>query len=127
MSCFISPILVNKCAALLLMPVLGRWAQICAAGLSKYAISESGTGSIILGGNAPKHVIYASLLLVFLVWFFYNLSGFVIFSIIIVFTLIWIWYISKKNVGMTGDTLGNINEITELVFLLGILLVNNSG
>jgi len=109
------------------MPVVGRWAQVCAAGLSKYARSESGTGSIILGGTAPKHVIYASLLPVFLVWFFYNLSGFVIFSIIIISTLILIWYINRKNGGMTADTLGNINEITELVFLLGILLVNNSG
>ena len=53
-SCFVSPILVNKCAALLLMPVVGRWAQVCAAGLSQYARSESGTGSFISGRNYTK-------------------------------------------------------------------------
>ncbi len=121
-SCFISPILINKCAALLLMPVVGRWAQVCAAGLSKYARSESGTGSFILGGTTRRHVIYASLLPVFLLWFFYNLSGFVIFAIIIIFTLVWIWYIKKKIGGMTGDTLGATNEIAELLFLMSLLI-----
>ena len=122
MSCFISPILVNKCAALLLMPVVGRWAQACAAGLSQYARSESGTGSFILGGTTRRHVIYASLLPIFLFWYFYGLSGFVIFAIIIIFTLVWIWYIKKKIDGMTGDTLGATNEIVELLFLMSLLI-----
>jgi len=123
-SCFISPILVNKCAALLLMPVVGRWAQVCAAGLSQYARSESGTGSIILRGTTRRHVIYASLLPIFLFWYFYGLSGFVIFAIILIFTLVWIWYIKKKIGGMTGDTLGATNEITELLFLISLLLLS---
>ena len=93
-------------------------------GLSNYARSESGTGSFILEGTAPKHVIYASLLPVCLFWYFYGLSGFVIFAIIIIFTLVWIWYIKKKIEGMTGDTLGATNEIAELLFLLSLLLFN---
>src|SRR3989339_1791050 len=121
-SCFISPLLVNKCAALLFMPVVGRWAQVCAAGLSQYARSESGTGSFILGGTTRRHVIYASLLPVFLFWYFYGLSGFIIFAIIIIFTLAWIWYIKKKIGGMTGDTLGATNEIAELLFLLSLFI-----
>ena len=123
-SCFISPILINKCAALLLMPVVGRWAQVGAAGLSKYARPESGTGSFILGSTTQRHVVYASLFPVLLFWFFYGLTGFVIFAIIIIFTLVWIWYIKKKIGGMTGDTLGATNEIAELLFLLSLLLFN---
>ncbi|MDO8140672.1 MAG: adenosylcobinamide-GDP ribazoletransferase [Candidatus Brocadiales bacterium] len=122
-SCFISPILVNKCAALLLMPIVGRWAQVCAAGLSQYARSGSGTGSFILRGTTRRHVIYASLLPVSLFWYFYGLSGFIIFTIIIIFTLVWIWYIKKKIGGMTGDTLGATNEIAELLFLLSLPLL----
>jgi len=123
-SCFISPVLLNKCVALMVMPVAGRWAQVCAAGLSTYARNESGTGSFITEVTTRKQVIYASLFPVFLFWFFYNLSGFMIFAIIIIFTLGWIWYIKKKIGGMTGDTLGATNEIVELVFLLNILLFN---
>jgi len=123
-SCFISPSLVNKCAALLLMPVVGRWAQVCAAGSSKYARSESGTGSFILGSTTRKHIVYASLLPIFLLWFFYGLNGVTIFTIILIFTLIWIWYIKRKIGGMTGDTLGATNEIAELLFLLSLLLFN---
>ncbi|MCF6155732.1 MAG: adenosylcobinamide-GDP ribazoletransferase [Candidatus Brocadia sp.] len=123
-SCFISPALVNKCVALMVMPVVGRWAQVCAAGLSSYARSGSGTGSFITSGTTWKQVIFVSLFPVFLFWFFYNLSGFVIFAIIIIFTLSWIWYIKKKIGGMTGDTLGAINEIAELVFLLSLFVCN---
>lgn len=123
-SCFISPVLVNKCIALMIMPVVGRWAQVCAAGLSLYARSGSGTGSFITEGTTRKQVIYTSLFPVFLFWFFYNLSGFVIFAIIIIFTLSWIWYIKRKIGGMTGDTLGATNEISELVFLLSLFLCN---
>src|SRR3989339_1921669 len=121
-SCFISPLLVNKCAALLLMPVVGRWAQVCAAGLSRYARSVSGTGSFILGSATRKHIVYASLLPTCLFWYFYGMSGFVIFAIIIIFTLVWIWYIKKKIGGMTGDTLGATNEIGEFLFLLSLLI-----
>ena len=56
---------------------------------------------------------------VFMFWFFYGIGGFVIFAIIIIFTLAWIWYIKKKIGGMTGDTLGAINKITEMVFRPG--------
>lgn len=123
-SCFISPVFLNKCVALVIMPVIGRWAQVCAAGLSVYARNESGTGSFITEGATRKQVICASLFPLFLFWFLYDLSGFMIFSIIIIFTLSWIWYIKKKIGGMTGDTLGATNEVAELVFLLSILLFN---
>ena len=122
-SCFISPVVINKCIALILMPVVGRWAQVCAAGLSIYARNESGTGLFIARGTTRKQVFYASLFPVFLLWFFYHLYGFVIITIIIIFTLSWIWYIKKKIGGMTGDTLGATNEVTELVFLLSLLLL----
>lgn len=122
---FVPPDVVNKGVALLLMPVAGRWAQTCAAGLSTYARSESGTGSIIAGGTTPKQVFSAALFPVFVFWFFYHLYGFVIFAIITIFTLGWIWYIKKKIGGMTGDTLGATNEIAELVFLLNLLFFIN--
>lgn len=122
--CFASPVLLNKCAALIIMPVVGRWAQVCAAGLSTYARNESGTGSFITAGTTRKQVIYASLFPACLFWFFYNLSGLVIFAIIIIFTLCWIWYIKKKIGGMTGDTLGATNEVVEVVFLLSFFLCN---
>ncbi|MFO0795639.1 MAG: adenosylcobinamide-GDP ribazoletransferase [Candidatus Brocadiaceae bacterium] len=121
-SCFLSPGFVNTCSALLVMPVMGRWAQVCAAGLSTYARSLSGTGSFILESATLKHVLYATPLPLCLLWFFYSLRGFGMFAIIVMFTLIVIWYIKKKIGGMTGDTLGFTNEVAELVFLLGIFL-----
>ncbi|KAB2833863.1 MAG: adenosylcobinamide-GDP ribazoletransferase, partial [Candidatus Brocadia sp.] len=109
-SCSISPAVIHKCVALMVMPVVGRWAQVCAAGVSTYARNEPGTGSFITGGTTRIQVFYASVFPLALFWFFYHLYGFAIFAIIIIFTLGWIWYIKKKIGGMTGDTLGATNE-----------------
>lgn len=120
-SCNITPVLVNKGVALIVMPVAGRWAQVLAAGLSTYARNESGTGGFLTEGTKRKQVVCAALFPVFVFWFFYHLYGLVIFAIITVFTFGWVWHMKKKIGGMTGDTLGATNEIAELVFLLGIL------
>jgi len=114
----VSPLLASLVPALLLMPVMGRWSQVFAASLLPYARSKSGTGSFIVETTTAKHVLYASLLPLCLLWFFYAMLGFVLFAIIIVFALIWIWYIKKKIGGMTGDTLGATNEMVEQLFIL---------
>ncbi len=121
---FAAPSVMQRCIALMVMFVAGRWAQVCAAGLSRYARTESGTGSFILNGTTRKHVVYASFFPVCLFWFLYGLAGFALFAIIIVSTLIWIWYIKKKIGGMTGDTLGATNETAELLFLLSLLVLS---
>ncbi len=121
-SCSISPVVIHKCVALMVMPVVGRWAQVCAAGVSTYARNEPGTGSFITGGTTRIQVFYASVFPLALFCFFYHLYGFLIFAIIIIFTLGWIWYIKKKIGGMTGDTLGATNEVVELMFLLSLLI-----
>jgi adenosylcobinamide-GDP ribazoletransferase len=121
-SCLISPELVNTYIALLVMPVVGRWGQIYAAGLSTYARNGFGTGGGVINATTLKQVIYVSIFPLFLLWFFYNVNGLMIFAIIVTFTLIWIWYIKKKINGMTGDTLGATNEILEILFLLSLLL-----
>ncbi len=121
LSVSVSPFWANAIPSLLVMPVMGRWSQVFAAALSPYARSKSGTGSFIVEGTTARHVLCASLPPLCLLWFFYALSGFVIFAITVVFALIWIWYIKKKIGGMTGDTLGATNEVVELVFLLSLL------
>lgn len=123
-SCFVAPVFINKCIAVILMPVVGRWAQVFAAGLSTYARSESGTGGSITKGTTRKQVYVVSLFPVLLFWFFYSLTGLGIFAIIIIFTLGWIWYIKGKIGGMTGDTLGATSEIGELVFMLSLFVGN---
>ncbi len=116
-----SPLSANIIPSLLVMPVMGRWSQVFAAALSPYARSKSGTGSFIVEDTTARHVLCASLLPLGLFWFFYASLGFVLFAIMVVFSLVWIWYIKKKIGGMTGDTLGATNEMVELVFLLSQL------
>ncbi|MDR4509139.1 MAG: adenosylcobinamide-GDP ribazoletransferase [Candidatus Brocadiaceae bacterium] len=110
--------LVPVCAALIVMSVVGRWSQVCAAGLTSYARKEPGTGTFLFESTLVKHVIYTSFFPLFLFWFFYHIKGVLIFLIIASFILSWIWYVKGKIGGMTGDTLGATNEIGEIMFLI---------
>lgn len=108
----------QKGMALLLMPAVGRWAQMLGAALSAYARKEDGVGKVFIENVQPKHAIYSALFLLILLWFFYKINGLIIFAVVTFVALLVIQYIKGKIGGMTGDTLGAVNEISEVVFLL---------
>lgn len=114
---------VTKIIVLCLMPAVGRWAQVLAAGVSNYARDISGTGSFIVNGTTRKHVAIASVVPFVLILYLCRLRGLAVCAIIVVFTLFIIWYIKRKIGGMTGDTLGAINEAAEIVFLLALFVI----
>lgn len=114
---------MTKIIVLCLMPAVGRWAQVFAAGVSNYARDISGTGSFIVNGTTRKHVAIASVVPFVLILYLCHLKGLAVCAIIAVFTLFIIWYIKRKIGGMTGDTLGAINEAAEIVFLLALFVV----
>lgn len=114
--------LLQKGAALLLMPAVGRWAQVLGAALSAYARKEDGVGKVFIENVQPKHAIYSALFLLIPLWFFYKINGLMIFAVVTFVALLVIQYIKGKIGGMTGDTLGAVNEISEVVFLLLCIL-----
>ncbi len=113
----------QKGTALLLMPAIGRWTQVLAAALSAYARKEEGVGKVFIDNVRLRHAIYSALFLLVPLWFFCRINGLMIFAIVIFVALLVIQYIKGKIGGMTGDTLGAINEISELVFLLCFLSI----
>ncbi|MBM4055346.1 MAG: adenosylcobinamide-GDP ribazoletransferase [Planctomycetes bacterium] len=120
---YISSGLLLKIIVLCLMPVAGRWAQVFASGISHYARETSGTGAFIVNSTTMRHVIIASIIPLLLMLFFFRIKGLAACTIIVILTLCAIWYIKKKIGGMTGDTLGAINEMAEIIFLLSIFVV----
>ncbi len=113
----------QKGTALLLMPAIGRWTQVLAAALSAYARKEEGVGKVFIDNVRLRHAIYSALFLLIPLWFFCRINGLMIFAIVTFVALLIIQYIKGKIGGMTGDTLGAINEISELVFLLCFLSI----
>ncbi|MGR3309962.1 MAG: adenosylcobinamide-GDP ribazoletransferase [Candidatus Brocadiales bacterium] len=112
--------LSQKGTALLLMPAVGRWTQVLAAALSTYARGD-GVGKVFIDNARLRHAIYSSLFLLVPLWFFCGINGLMIFAVVTIVTLLITQYVKGKIGGMTGDTLGAVNEISEVVFLLCFL------
>ena len=110
--------IVKKMIVLFLFPSIGRWAQVFGASVSRYAReNESGTGSFIIQNSTPILAFYSALIPSFFLYLFLGFNGLWILMSVAVLCFIFVCFIRSKIGGMTGDTLGTLNEITELMFL----------
>ncbi|MBU1727034.1 MAG: adenosylcobinamide-GDP ribazoletransferase [Candidatus Omnitrophica bacterium] len=111
--------------ALILTCLLSRWAMVFLIFLFPYAREEGKAKSFTKGINLK---IFATatlfaLALSFLVWGF---KGLLILIIISLFTYISGLLIKRKISGITGDTIGAVNEITEIAVLFCICFLQRS-
>jgi adenosylcobinamide-GDP ribazoletransferase len=113
----------EKGKVLFFMCAIGRWSQILGAGLSSYARDGSGTGKIIVENVKIRHGLISSLIPGILLFLFCGIKGIFIFFIVLIVIVLLVSYIKKKIGGMTGDTLGAVNEVSELTVLLSFLII----
>ncbi|MGR3179789.1 MAG: adenosylcobinamide-GDP ribazoletransferase [Candidatus Anammoxibacter sp.] len=114
---------LEKCIILFLMPSIGRLAQILGASISGYARNdESGTGIFIIKNSRLNHVYCSAGVPFLLMFFFCGGKGLGLLLVICVLSLMFVKFIKKRIDGMTGDTLGALNEISELIFLCAFIL-----
>lgn len=100
------------------MCVVGRWSQILCASISPYARDEEGTGRIIIETLNLKHLLFSSCIPGLLIFFFCGLKSIYVLFIVVIVSLMFTSYVKGKIGGMTGDTLGAVNEISELTVIL---------
>lgn len=113
----------EKGKVLLFMCAIGRWSQIMGAGLSNYARESSGTGQIIVENVKLRHGLISSLIPGILIFLFCGIKGIFIFFIVLIVVILFVSYMKKKIGGMTGDTLGAVNEMSELTVLITFLTI----
>ena len=118
------PLQIKK-EAILLMPVIGRWAMVVASSLSVYARKGRGTGKAFVDYCGRKELIIASLITLIITGGFLKILGLELFFFILALTLLLIRFVSKRIEGMTGDTLGAVNEIMEVGSLFILFLLFN--
>lgn len=107
--------------ALISMCLLSRYAIVAAIFLFPYA-REQGKAKIFFSGINWQIFALASLVSLAYVLAFLKLKGLIIFILVFLFVLFVGKLISKKINGLTGDTLGALNELAEVFALFNILI-----
>jgi len=120
-------------ATLVFMPIVSRWAMVYAIFAYPYA-KPSGLGKIIKEGTGWQGLTLATVVAVAaaLTWAWWgNLAYFYLVGPAVL-TATWLLivlvatYLKRKFAGLTGDTYGAINEITEVWVLLVVSMLAHS-
>ncbi len=106
--------------ALILMPLLSRYGMTLSIRLFPYARPE-GMGKAFASHSPPYTIIVSSAMAV-LPLFYYGVSYLPFFGGTILVTYLLNMWITGELGGVTGDTYGFTCEVTELLFLLSVVL-----
>ena len=110
--------------ALLCMPAVGRWGMVTVAWISPYARAEGGLAAPFLTHLSWRHVAISTLVLAIGLAGCFGAVGasLIVLSGTVVVLVNWRacrgWF-----GGITGDTLGAVNEMIEILFLLFVPLL----
>jgi adenosylcobinamide-GDP ribazoletransferase len=100
---------------LLLMPVFSRLNIVFASRIAKPARPQ-GMGNLFIGRVNTKEFILALIIAIIPSLIFLRIS--ISIGILLIFALWYVRHITGRIDGMTGDTLGALCELSEVVFLL---------
>jgi adenosylcobinamide-GDP ribazoletransferase len=106
---------------LFIIPAISRMNIVWASGLFPYA-RKKGLGGAVIKHTGIREIIIATAVAALLTAVFVRTVSFMVIPVSILFGLIFMRYVNKKIGGITGDTIGAVIELTEVVTLLTLLL-----
>jgi adenosylcobinamide-GDP ribazoletransferase len=105
------------CSALLIFPAIGRGGMVWGMWMAPYARPEGGTGEAFFRTLCGRHVWIATLLLGAWAMLFAGWPAVIVLLFAAGATKMFVGYCGRRIGGMTGDTLGALNELLELLTL----------
>ena len=121
-------------AALLLMPVVSRWAMVYAVFAYPYARPE-GLGKVFKQRTSWQNFTAATMVTLAIAIGLARLANLAYFYLAGLSIILVVWmvvmavatYLQRKFSGLTGDTYGAINEVAEVGVLILVCLLAHSG
>lgn len=108
---------------LLLMPSLSRWTMAEMAYFSEYARKSEGLGRPFIDLIGKREILTSGIIILIISLVLMAYRGVLILVAIALWTFIASKYFDRKLGGVTGDILGAINELNEVLILLLILIL----
>ncbi|MFH1882920.1 MAG: adenosylcobinamide-GDP ribazoletransferase [Planctomycetota bacterium] len=102
---------------LMMMTVFARWSQVFVCCTSDYA-REEGKGKYFVSHAGKASLLVGSIFTVVLFLLLMRFKGIVLLVLSFAVVLLFISYAKKKIGGMTGDTIGAVSEVAEVLILL---------
>jgi adenosylcobinamide-GDP ribazoletransferase len=110
-----------KTASLLVFPVISRWVLLVEAKIFPYAKQENSFTAIFIKNLKWKDVIFASLFSLVVVTVSMSFLGLFLMVGALAFALLFGSYLLYRIKGVTGDTLGALLELSEVLILFTLL------
>lgn len=107
---------------LILMAVFARWAQTLACLFSSYARKE-GKAKYFIEYAGKREFFIGTVFTLTAFLLLLNVKGLILFIVTLLSIILSISWIKRRIDGMTGDTIGAVNEVAEVsVLLFGLIL-----
>lgn len=113
-------------ATLVMMPVISRWAMVYAVFIYPYA-RPKGMGGELKRATGWPGFIMATLTTLAVVLVLAQLAGLVVMLVAWLGVVAMAAFFKDKFSGLTGDTYGAINELTEVLILIFVALLAYNG
>jgi len=110
-------------AALLLMPVAGRWAPVLLTVTLPYLRGPEGTGSTFAAHAGRRELLLATLLLLAVAGGLFRLEGLLLAGGLVLAAAVFGLWIKRRLGGVTGDVMGAAVELLEVGTLLLVLML----
>lgn len=121
---------LNHAGIILVYPVISRLCSLASCNFSPYA-RENGMGKAFIKYTTNKDLIIMTLISICYIFFFCGfsnifmkyLASFIGVSLMLAFSYLFSKYMEKKIGGITGDTLGALLELSELIYIALFYLI----
>lgn len=108
-----------RMAALVMLPTVGRWGMTLPLYTLSYAREKSdGKSGIFFGAVDTRSVSIATLVMLVPAFALLRFKGMIAAAVAAAAAYAFARFMNKKLSGVTGDVLGCVNELTEILFLL---------